>query len=101
MFYTVSNETLLKLYLQDVPAGTYAVHLDYGKGNDAAEFSLWQRQTQVSDWMDAYAASNQKIKMFKAGVIDITEMNNNISFRFKTVDQRNKFTLAQIVLVKK
>jgi hypothetical protein len=100
MFYTVSNETLLKLYLQDVPAGTYAVYLDYGKDNDAAEFSLWQRQTQVSDWMDAYAASNQKIKMFKAGVIYITEMNNTISFRFKTVDQRNKFTLAKIVLVK-
>jgi len=100
MFYTVSNESLLKMYLQDVPSGTYTVYLDYRKSNDAVAFSLWQRQTQVSEWLDAYATSNEKIKMFRAGVIDITEMNSTISFRFKTTEQRNKFTLAKIVLIK-
>jgi len=34
--------------------------------------------------MDAYAASNEKIKMFKAGIVEINEMNNTISFRLKT-----------------
>ena len=52
--------------------------------SDLALFSLWQRQTQVSGWMGAYAASNEKIKMFKAGIVEINEMNNTISFRLKT-----------------
>jgi hypothetical protein len=100
MFYTVSDESLLKFYLQDVPAGVYTIYLEIDKGNDAAQFSVWQRQTQIAGWIDAYAPATEKFQMQKAGVADITGMNQSISFRFKTTGERNKFILSRIILIK-
>ncbi len=100
MFYTVSDESLLKFYLQDVPAGVYTIYLEIDKENDAAQFSVWQRQTQIADWIDAYAPATEKFQMQKAGVAEITGMSQTISFRFKTTGERNKFILSRIILIK-
>ena len=51
--------------LEEIPAGDYDVYFDYQKKNDAAQFSIWQRQTQLSDWVDAYATQTEKIRMQK------------------------------------
>ncbi len=100
MFYTISDESLLKFYFKDIPAGNYSVYINFDKGTDAAQFSVWQTQTQISGWIDAYSSSTEKFQTQKAGEVNINELNETISFRFKTTDKRNKFTLAKIVFVK-
>ncbi|MEP6467739.1 MAG: glycoside hydrolase family 172 protein [Parafilimonas sp.] len=100
MFYAISDASLLKFYFKDIPAGAYTVYINYDKGMEAAAFSVWQTQTQISGWIDAYAPSTQKFQTQKAGTIQINQLNQTISFRFKTTAERNKFTLAKIVFVK-
>jgi len=100
MFYTISDASLLKFYFKDIPDGNYTIYINYDKGNDAAEFSVWQTQTQISGWINTYASSTQKFQTQEAGIVDINQLNQTISFRFKTTAEHNKFTLAKIVFVK-
>ena len=100
MFYTISDASLLKFYFRDIPDGNYTVYINYDKGIDAAEFSAWQTQTKISGWIDAYASSTEKFQTQEAGAIHINQLNQTISFRFKTTAERNKFTLAKIVFVR-
>lgn len=101
MFYTVAGNSLLKMSLEEIPPGEYDVYFDYRKRNDAVQFSVWQRQTQLSEWIDAYSPDEQKLLMQKITQIRLTELNNSISFRFRTTGQRNKFILTRIVLVRR
>ncbi len=100
MFYTISDASLLKFYFKDIPDGDYTIYVNYDKGNDAASFSVWQTQTQISGWINAYASSTQKFQTQEAGIIHINQLNQTISFRFKTTAERNKFTLSKIVFVR-
>jgi hypothetical protein len=101
MYYTVSNETLLKMLLYKIPSGNFDVYVDYHKGINAAQFSLWQRQTQISPWIDANGPADEKLLMQKAGSIVVTDDNRSLSFRFKTSADKNKFELSRIILVRK
>jgi len=100
MFYTISSESLLKFYFQDLPSGNYTVYLECDKENDAAKFSVWQRQKQISDWIDAFAPTTEKFQMQRAGVVNIDVMNQTISLKFQTTGERNKFILSSIVFVR-
>ena len=100
MFYTISDASLLKFYFKDIPEGNYTIYINYDKGNDAASFSVWQTQTQISGWIDAYASSTQKFQTQEAGTVHINQLNQTISFRFKRTAERNKFALAKIVFVR-
>ena len=65
--HAAGESTLLKMSLQDIPFGKYDLYLDYRKGSDAVQFSLWQRQTQLCEWSDAYAADPLQLTMQKNG----------------------------------
>jgi hypothetical protein len=101
MFYTVTERSHLRLSLAEIPPGDYDIYFDYRKGSDAATFSVWQRQTQVSPWMDAFAQQAEKHPMQKISAVRLTPLNNSISLRFRTPESRNKFTLTRIILVRK
>ncbi|CAN5523828.1 hypothetical protein BH11BAC5_BH11BAC5_01670 [soil metagenome] len=101
MYYTVSNQTLLKMLLYKIPPANYDVYVDYHKTAAAPQFSLWQRQTQISPWIDANGSGDEKLLMQKAGSIVVTDNNRSLSFRFKTTAKKNKFVLSRMVLVKK
>lgn len=100
MFYIIRENSLVKMSLQDIPAGDYKIHLDYIKGPDAADFSIWQRQTPITDWIKAHAIKEERLPMAEVGRIQITSLNNSFSFHFRTPEGRNKFTLNRVILVK-
>ena len=87
--------------LRDIPAGVYHVYLDFVKSPDAAMFSMWQRQTQLTDWLDGVNPNVDRVEMQEASDITITPLNNSISFRFKTTNKQNKFILNRIILIRK
>ena len=85
--------------LQEIPEGSYTIFLDYIKSPDAAPFSLWQRQTALTDWIDVNAGKAERVPMQEVTTIQITNLNNSFSFHFKTPEGKNKFTLNRVVLV--
>lgn len=101
LYCTIDNHSLVRYSLQDIPPGTYDIHLHYRKTPDAASFSLWQRQTPLTDWIDAQATQEVEVPMEKMASITLTELNNTLSFRFRTTEKQNKFVLTRMILVRK
>lgn len=100
MYYNIANNSILKFSLAEIPEGEYQVYLDYEKGADAAAFSLWQRQSQLTDWIDAKANKPEKVVKQGMCTLRLSTQNNGLTFRFKTDANNTKFTLNRIVLVK-
>jgi len=100
-YYTITDNTILRMSLRDIPAGVYHAYLDFVKSPDAAMFSMWQRQTQLTGWLDGVNPNVDRVEMQEASDITITPLNNSISFRFKTTNKQNKFILNRIILIRK
>lgn len=97
---TASGNSMLKVVLGDIPAGDYKLFISYAKQPHGCDFSLWQRQTQISGWQSSSAADKQKVKELLAGNIRITELNNAATIQFKTTASDNKFLWTKLMLVK-
>lgn len=100
LYYTIASNTILKMSLAEIPPGEYQVFMDYEKGADAAEFSLWQRQSQLTEWINAKAPGLEKVRKQLMCNLRLTEQNNGLTFRFKADSSNTKFTLNRIVLVR-
>lgn len=99
-YYSVDEDTKLRISLRDIPAGDYRVFLDYVKTPEGAKFSIWQRQTALTDWMDSRSDKISRIEMQDMTDLVITPLNNTISFRFKPDKKQGKFILNRIVLIR-
>jgi hypothetical protein len=97
---TATKDSKLKIVLGDIPAGNYKLFISYVKQPNGCDFSVWQRQTQISDWQSSSAADKQKVKEMFAGNIHITELNNAATLQFKTAGDANKFLWTKLMLVK-
>lgn len=96
---TASNNSMLKVNLDNIPAGNYKLYVSYVEQPGGCDFSMWQRQTQLSKPISS-ASSKQMIKDVFAGNIKITELNNAATFRFNTTSEANKFLWRKLMLVK-
>jgi hypothetical protein len=97
---TATKDSKLKIVLGDIPAGDYKLFISYVKQPGGCDFSLWQRQTQISGWQSSSAADKQKVKEMFAGKIHITELNNAATLQFKTTEGANKFLWTKMMLVR-
>jgi hypothetical protein len=97
---TATKDSKLKIVLGDIPAGNYKLFISYVKQPGGCDFSVWQRQTQISEWQTSSAADKQKVKEMFAGNIHITELNNAATLQFKTTGDANKFLWTKLMLVK-
>jgi hypothetical protein len=96
---TATSNSKLKIVLGDIPAGDYKLFISYVKQPNGCDFSVWQRQTQISDWQSS-SADKQKVKEMFMSNIHITELNNAVTIQFKTTDNGNKFLWTKMMLVK-
>lgn len=99
-YYNVDDETKLRIQLPGVPAGIYNVYFDYVKNPQGASFSLWQRQSPLTGWIDSYNGNTERDAMRQMGKILVTDLNQTISLRFKTAADRKQFILNRIIFIK-
>ncbi len=99
--FTPGIESWLRFSLREIPAGNYKLYFDLIKGPSGCEFSLWQRQKQVSEWLPS---SNQtELRVNDLYVCDLTllETSKTVTIRFKTDKQRNSLLMNRVILIRK
>ena len=98
--FTVNDESVLRIPIENIPAGNYKIFVDFAKTPDGSSFSLWQRQTQISAWIPTASAGRERVEQLSLGEIQRTQSWQTISFRFKTEPAHTGFFLNRLVLVK-
>ncbi len=99
--FTPGSDSWLRISLADIPPGRYSVLFDVMKEPFGCEFSLWQRQTRLSDWISTYQANEERNNNLYVCDIGYLDFINTITIRFKTDKLRNSLLLNRIILVKK
>jgi hypothetical protein len=72
---------MLRLDLSELAAGRYRVLLSYRRAPDAPEFSVWRRQIQVSDWIDARTAVDEVVERADLGEVVLTDQVRTLTIR--------------------
>ncbi|HTF20284.1 MAG TPA: glycoside hydrolase family 172 protein [Chryseolinea sp.] len=78
---------MVQIYLNGLDIGRYKLYVEYGRREDSRPFSVWQRSTQVSDWIGSeteFPAKGGKTEY--AGEIEITDEVKTITLRKKAGD---------------
>jgi hypothetical protein len=98
--FTPGTDSWLRISLADIPRGRYVVFFDVMKEPSGCDFSLWQRQAQLSGWISTYMTSEERSDLY-VGEIDHLDFINTITIRFRSNKQKNSLLLNRIILVKK
>ena len=96
----VNNESSLILYPDGVPPGRYQLYVNVINQPEGCRFSVWQRQSQLSNWIDTKATANGYVSNEPVGTIDITEGNQTMTLHFDTDDNHHRIWLSKLMLVK-
>jgi hypothetical protein len=99
--FTPGQESWLRISMSEIPSGKYALCFDVIKDQSGCEFSLWQRQKQVSDWLSSYNFSEERVKDLYICDITIPETYKTLTLRFRTDKQKNSLLLNRIKLIRK
>ena len=94
------DEGIVRIMLNGIPEGKYKVGLTYFVTPDGCEFSVWNRQKQLSEWQSAFASEEKKIDRQELGIINLTPQSNSISILIRKKDAREKFYFDNLFLEK-
>lgn len=97
--FTVNNDSKLRINCKDILPGAYRLLIDYQAGENGCDFSIWQRQAQLSEWISTKALSTKRIEQEYLCDIKIDELINTITIRFKA-EKQHEFFLNRLILVK-
>ena len=95
-----NDETLLTIYPNNIEPGKYKLFVEFSKHPEGCEFSLWQRQTQLSEWISTGNNAKEKVTEFYVGDVNYSDNNNSLSLRFKTKPGGEVFLFNRFLLVK-
>ena len=99
--FTPGADSWLRISLADIPPGRYKVFFDIMKEPFGCDFSLWQRQTQLSDWISTFQTAEERTPYLYVCDLSHLDFINTITIRFKTEKQKSSLLLNRIILVKK
>jgi D-arabinan exo alpha-(1,3)/(1,5)-arabinofuranosidase (non-reducing end) len=99
--FAPGQDTWLRISLKEIPKDKYSVAFDIIKSPSGCEFSLWQRQKQVSGWISSYNDSEIRIKDLHICDIAVTESCETLTIRFRSEQQKNSLILNRIRLIRK
>ena len=100
-FFTPGSDSWLRISLKDIPHATYSVFFDVMEEPFGCDFSLWQRQTQVSEWMSTYSNKEERMSALFVGDIDVEDFKNTLTLRFKVQGERKTMVLNRLILVRR
>ncbi|MEZ4414544.1 MAG: glycoside hydrolase family 172 protein [Gemmatimonadota bacterium] len=89
---------LVRFDVSALPPGRYRVKLSYRRSPDGAEFSVWRRQTQLSDWLDAFAPETTRVEAADMGEVELTEQTRSITVRTRAVEGRAALRIDRLIL---
>lgn len=72
-----------QIFLNNLDNGRYKLFVEYGKTDLASPFTIWQRSTQISDWISPDEMTSDERETVYAGDIEITDELNTITLRKK------------------
>jgi hypothetical protein len=98
--FKVQDESKIRIFLDEIPEGKYRVYLDYKEIPDGCELSVWQRQNQLTDFMDVSAGEKARVEKKYLCDFTVSEITNTLTFRFKTKDGKSKFLLNRLIFEK-
>jgi hypothetical protein len=99
--FTPGNDSWLRISLKEIPQGMYSLFFDIMKEPYGCDFSLWQRQKPISDWLSACNGTEERVKDLYVCDIVIPELENTLTIRFKTDKQKSSLMLNRIILIRK
>ena len=98
--FMADDDGRMNISLAEIPYGRYKLYADIENEPNGADISLWQRQTQISDWLSVNSEKKEDKKHVYLGYINIREFKNSISIVFKTKGENNKLTLNRLIFEK-
>jgi hypothetical protein len=103
IFTAAAGEAAVRVQLQDVPDGTYKVFLDYAQHPEGSDFSIWQRQTPLTDWKPSHITAKDTLRVEREYLSDVvlTPMNHTLTLRLKGENNKNQLFLNRIILVRR
>ncbi len=99
--FTVNDNSSIRISLHDIPEGIYSLGVDLIESKTGCDFSIWQRQTKVADWISTFQSEEKRTENIYIPDLTIGEFKNTITFRFKTSAERTSFLLNRIELIRK
>lgn len=100
-FLTPGPESWLRISLKDIPHGKYSLFFDVMNEPFGCDFSLWQRQTQVSEWVSTFNKTELRKKDLPLGDIEIEDFKSTLTLRFKTGGEKKTLVLNRVMLIKR
>jgi len=98
--FTADDEGRMNISLTEIPDGHYKVYADIENSPNGADISLWQRQTQIGDWLSVNAFKKEEKKHVYLGPITLGVFKNSLSIVFKTKNENNKLVLERLIFEK-
>jgi len=89
---------LVRFDVSALRPGRYRVRLSYRRGPSSGSFSLWRRQTQISDWTDARAAEEERVEAADMGEIELTAQARSVTILTRAVDGRTLLRIDRLIL---
>jgi hypothetical protein len=99
--FTPGTESWLRMSLREIPEGNYRMYFDVMKGPSGCDFSLWQRQKQVSDWLSSFSIAEERAKDLYICDLNIPETSKTVTIRFRTDKKKSSLLLNRILLIRK
>ncbi|MBI5010170.1 MAG: DUF2961 domain-containing protein [Bacteroidia bacterium] len=95
------GDSWVRISLRDIPEGNYSMYFDIMKEPDGCDFSVWHRQSQLTDWISGYSRNEERVNNQYICDLDLDHLNNTITTRFRTGDGRTGMLLNRIMLIRK
>jgi len=91
---------MVRIMLNDIPEGVYTLSLSYFDKPTGADFCVWQRQKQLSDWKSTKAQEEKLQQRQAMGEITVTPQTNSISIHIRKNGGGDEFEIERIYLEK-
>lgn len=98
LMMTAFGQGSARVLLNDVPEGKYKVMINYHERPNGADFQVWQRQNQLSDWLSTKGANEVEKHRVHVGDIQLTQQTNSVTIHVRRNGNGDLFELNLITL---